>query len=1224
MCHMPKPERFYSRCVQRCDTCINKQHRRLAREEELQKQWENEHGVGAQRPSDPQHGGARPEADPPIRDRRALDDTIRVIEVNNTAAYEADPLLYFKQNEERILAILTNALKDLGAIKWHAVILVRFSKMNEFGELVRVEHHIRCNSRTATVQINLVEQIAEAFQQLYLIINDFNTLGSGWNLEAILGFELGVGKYSPLTGNSYFRLPADLAKKKAIINVQNHDNKCFLYAVCAGLMIKRNLPHPERVAHYHALAKTLKCDMLTHPTPLSQIPKFERSNNVSINVFGYEDKVIFPLLNTKHRDMPRHLNLLLISHHEKRHFCLIKNMSRLISSRTKHKGRCFLCNYCMHVFSNARVLEEHGEYCHPDCPQKLTFPHEDNLFIQFKNHCNALRVPFVIYADFECILTKIATCAPDSANSSTEKYQKHEASGFTIYTVCADPDAYYMEPITYRGDNASDIFIMRLKEIETQIKTVLLHVVPANPTLAEFRQFAEAEVCHICGKDLTNDKVLNHCHLTGSYLGAAHNSCNLNFKYHKLNERKPGSFMIPVILHNLRGYDSHLIMSSLGKVGYGKLTCLANNLQKYISFSCGTLRFIDSAQFLASSLATLVENLAKGGVDNFPNLSYHCDTQAQINMLMRKGIYPYDYIDSAERFKETCLPPIASFDNRLNGESISAEDYHFAQEVWRLFDLKNLGDYHDLYMTCDVLLLADVFEDFRNRCMRFYGLDPAHYYTSAGYSWDSMLKKTQVELELINDIDMHLFVEQGMRGGVSMITTKFAEANNIHMSTYDPEKPSSFLLSLDMNNLYGFCMMEALPQSDFTWLSTLEIADFDVNDIPDDGDVGYFLEVDLSYGAELHAMHSALPMAPERMVVTDQMLSPHSRQLKENLQLKFKPCSKLVPNLQDKEKYVVHYRNLKYYIAQGMVVTKIHRVIQFSQAPWLRPYIDFNTDQRKKATNEVDKNLYKLMNNSIYGKSCENVKRRMNVELVNSPRRMRKLLAKPSFYTFKIFHEKLAAVHLRTVKVVLNKPSYVGFSVLDLSKLHMYKFHYDYMLGKYDVANLKLLFTDTDSLTYQIFTEDVYRDMAQDNCMFDTSNYPPDHPLFSLARAQQVGLMKDELASKIGVSFCGLRSKMYSLLYAQPSGTLCEKNVAKGVCRSAIKRKLRHELYVRCLNQGMQIRTQMRTIRSYDHQLYSICMNKVSLSPFDDKRFVLANGIDTLAHGHYLATPDID
>ena len=303
------------------------------------------------------------------------------------------------------------------------------------------------------------------------------------------------------------------------------------------------------------------------------------------------------------------------------------------------------------------------------------------------------------------------------------------------------------------------------------------------------------------------------------------------------------------------------------------------------------------------------------------------------------------------------------FYSSLSDEGILEEDYKHAQEVWDTFDCRNIGDYHDLYLRSDVFLLADVFENFRKTAMATYGLDPAHYLTLPGYSWDALLKCTNVSLELITDPDMYLFIEKGMRGGISMVSHRHARANNPSMENYDPSQPNSFLQYLDAKNLYGWAMSQPMPTAAFQWVDYTD----QILETPAAANHGYILEVDLEYPASLHAEHNDYPLAPEQMAVTKDMMSPYQQKLVEDLELGAASfnCKKLVPNLISKQRYVLHYRNLQLYRQLGMEIVKVHKVLAFHQTPWMAPYIAKNTQLRTAAKNDFEKDFYKLMNNAV-------------------------------------------------------------------------------------------------------------------------------------------------------------------------------------------------------------------------------------------------------------------
>ena len=385
---------------------------------------------------------------------------------------------------------------------------------------------------------------------------------------------------------------------------------------------------------------------------------------------------------------------------------------------------------------------------------------------------------------------------------------------------------------------------------------------------------------------------------------------------------------------------------------------------------------------MAASLDKLVNNLLK---DDFGALKKYY-TGEKFNLLTRKGVYPYEYMDSLEKLKETKLPPKKEFYSRLNGEDISDEDYQHAIKVWETFEMKTLQDFHDLYNEADVLLLADVFENFRDICFKNYKLDPAHYYTAPGLAWDASLKVTEVELELLSDIDMLIMVEKGIRGGVSMISTRYGKANNKYMGdSFIKKDPSKYIQYLDANNLYGWAMSRSLLTHDFKWIKVNELEIWEKHSC--------ILEVDLEYPKNLHDLHNDYPLAPEQIVVNK--------------------VKKLIPNLGDKKKYVIHYENLKQYLNLGLKLTHIHRGIKFEESPWLKSYIDINTDLRTKAKNDFEKDIFKLMNNSVFGKTMENIRNRVDIKLVTDKKKARKLAAKPNFNHCNIFSEDLVAIHIK-------------------------------------------------------------------------------------------------------------------------------------------------------------------------------------------------------------------
>ena len=294
----------------------------------------------------------------------------------------------------------------------------------------------------------------------------------------------------------------------------------------------------------------------------------------------------------------------------------------------------------------------------------------------------------------------------------------------------------------------------------------------------------------------------------------------------------------------------------------------------------------------------------------------------------------------------------------------------------------------------------------------------------------------------------------------------------------------------DANNLYGWAMNEPLPYRGFRFLTKKEISEFCLNSISENSIIGYILEVDLEYCKELHNSHSDYPLAPEKLEISSDMLSKYCSDIANKYGVKAGGVNKLFPNLRDKVKYVVHYRNLQYYLSLGMKLVKVHRILKFKQSNSLKEYIEFNTKKRQESTDELNKAFLKLLINCVYGKSMEIIRKRINVKLINNSKDYLRCVSKPNFFSQKIFDKNFIAVHQIKYVLTLNKPIYVGFSILELSRLLMYWFYYDYVCNKYDA---KLLFTDTDSLVYEINDDkNVYEQCLKIKKLFDFSGYPKD------------------------------------------------------------------------------------------------------------------------------------
>ena len=446
-------------------------------------------------------------------------------------------------------------------------------------------------------------------------------------------------------------------------------------------------------------------------------------------------------------------------------------------------------------------------------------------------------------------------------------------------------------------------------------------------------------------------------------------------------------------------------------------------------------RFIDSFKFMASSLDSLMSKLVRGGRKSIGFEGY---SEQQYELLVRKGVYPYEYLSSWDKFEETQVPPKRSFYSNLNMTAISEDDYQHTQKVWKEFRIRNLGEYHDLYIWTDVILPANIFETFRDACLEHYSLDPVHFYTYPGLAWKVCLKKTGIRLELLIDPDMLLMFEHGIRGSVTQAVQRYAAANNKYMGELTtPKEESSYLQYLDANNLHGWAMSQSLPTGGFRWVS---IEPNEVRELAALTDKGYLLEFNVSYPRGLDNSHNDLPFMCGWM--------------------KINGVEKLVSNMHNKRNYVIHIRALDQALSHGLCLECIHQVTEFNQCAWMKPYIDYNTQLRTKAKNDFEKDFFKLMKNSVFGKTMENIRKHRNIKLITNRESYLRTVMKPNFKSGILFGEKLMGCEMGKIKVVMNKLVYLSQAILDLSKIVMYEFHYDYMKPKYG-ENLQLCYMDT-------------------------------------------------------------------------------------------------------------------------------------------------------------------
>jgi len=1057
-------------------------------------------------------------------------------------------------------------------------------------------------SKTKAISVNssnINNVTSELIKKLSDLATNFNTEESKWRVKKYYNVFIEAFTTKVPRGSSYIPTPEPYNHNKCgLINIQNNDLECFKW--CLRYHQTKKDKHDDRISVLSKIKDKYDYSGFEFPFDFDDINRFEEINKVCIFVFyiDEENKII------KERDGNHNyvcndlIYLLRIENKLTSHYVYIKHISRLLNLTThiedKDKRYCPYCNTKVqcHKFDNhiatCYKIQKEGSIL------KLPPP---GSFMSFKNHKNQIKRPFIVYADCECRLDK---------TTDPNKIQEHNVNSCCYYFVTSFDDTRNHIK-TFVGDTCMRELLPALLDLAYSCIDEMQNNERMTMTKQDNINFKNATSCYICNEELNEKipklkKVKDHDHKTGKYIGAAHACCNINYFSNRY---------LPVVFHNLRGYDGHLIIKEAHALGIPNIGAIPNSNEKLMSLNIGPLKFIDSFQFMASSIEQLTLNLYQPGGDKYKYFnSMKKEFPEHMDKLCRKGYYPYEWLDDNEKFNYIGLPPKEKFYSTLTQKNISDEEYKHACSVYEALGCKSFLDYHLAYLKCDVLLLSDIFENFRNTCLSNYNLDPANYISAPSLAWDAMLLKTGVKLEQISDIKILDIIERQKRGGLCFVGSKrYVQANNRYTETFNKDLPENYIIYLDANNLYGWAMSEALPYKDikFSNETTLE----NILKTEDEGDTGYILEVDLLFPEELHDKFKQFPPCPENIAPCDDWLSDYQKEIAKKNNIKTTSCKKLIPHLYEHKNYCIHYRNLKFVHELGVKINKIHNIISFKQAKWLKPYIDFNTQKRKEAKNDFEKDFFKLLNNAVFGKTMENVKNRIELHITSDNDNAIKWFSKPTLKTCKETFG-LYLIEMYKSEVILDKPIYIGTSILDLSKICMMDFHYN-VIQKEFPDNHNLIYDDTDSLVYEIITPDLYDWIRKNKNYFDLSDsLMPD--LKDDTNKKVIGKFKDEMNSLIITDFIALNPKVYSINYIKKN-EITNKKTLKGISKTVVKNEITHDNYINVLKENTTIKKNVISIRSFSHQIYTYKQNKVALTSYYDK-MELQDSINCVPFGY--------
>ena len=1183
----------------------------------------------------------------------------------------------FEITQQQIIKIVRYYIKESDGIRFAAFPYARFIKRNPVTGLVEDRIHIPLRPRFTNVLYRSHTKRLKGYLKLmrskWLVLQDgFESNGSGWVYEGCDQMRLeirqvhmhggGLESEDSDTGSSdsseeevkgmhrnkrkieYLKLCLGAKRYECIRDPPNIGvDKCFTSCVALGMIKEKNLVNlsddkltlstivKKYVRHYIVEPKS-------YPVTLSAIAAFEKSNrhqHLKINVFGLRpDGEVKPLhvgvVTKKVKQIIINLLLVVDIFTKIRHYFLITDHKKFLSYNHGRRQAAYFCPYCLKRFSKEKYLDNHSQTCHTQRGQKLVFPEEK--YLDFKQYKKRFISPISGFVDFEANM-KITDNVSETADCyACGKGQKgcvhktipifeHVVSGYSMLFVDYHDQRLFER--YYAGDD--DVMAHFFSDLKCA-QQYLVPLLSANRNNIWINDEAEhkfnnTHVCHICehGHFAPEGRwmpVRDHSHYyfdDPRDYAKAHSCCNMLCRSTQTK--------ITIYIHNLT-YDQHYLIKGQAPMrDQGEkfsMSGIPNNTESFKSLTINDFVFVDSLLFLNRSLDELVDVLQTSdkvsNVDSFQLLDIFWTrplSSEEKKLLLKKSTFPYEYFRShQEMLDHTHFPPPEAFSSVLKDTARpSQEVYDQAKKIFEKFEMKSMAEFAQFYNRLDVYLLACVVNKFKSLIRTEFGLDMNQYVSLPQTIFDYTKWLNRFDpMEHMPDPEMVLFCEQNIRGGISYVAKRYAKQD---------DRENNSILYLDACNLYGHSQQQLLPHSNYRWLSDDEKKQIDWLTVPEKEETGYIVEADLEYPPEVHAEFSNMPFLVNHEVITYDNLSNYARdfltQLNGRKAAKRYAESKLVGSFYKKHRYVLHFRNLKQCLINGIKLCGVHRVLAFTQKYIFKPFIDQMTEKRKKSATAFEKDFYKLSNNSNYGKCIQNARRYLKTRVVTNSKQFDKYLIDPYYFFDRCISSDYVIIFFRQPKIRLDRPYATGFAILELSKLVIQSVWHNVIqrqLGGPDKVNLIL--SDTDSVIFEVKDKSHDQAVSDLRSIMDFSNYPTNHPLYDTSRKMKPGYFKDETCGRGGIKeICALKSKCYSYVTKGTGKVECKcKGITKNRCV-----KFHFNDYKKCLLRMRRLSCVIRRIRSRGHVLSTIMLKKRALSSFDDKRKLLSCGICTLPYG---------
>lgn len=1148
---------------------------------------------------------------------KAFGDSVKIYKISSGGEISTKDFL--EKSTDTVADILELELVQMGAFKYRLEISTLFyHKIQD----LQSQRFFCSNYGLLTESDFVSDSIERHYDELVTEIEQYESRGSGWTMIVIQYLTIQLISFTPFRGGSYIKLPKWVQNKKAVINIRNKDEFCFLYCLAYALYGSNIKKNKQIASKYQKYFKNFNIGNLMFPLEITQIDSFLKINkhlDLSINVYSIIKKNSFNVLRVCEDERSTHIDLLLLESEDSFHYTYISDFSRLFRTKMTghHKKLGHVCKKCLSYFYDEKSYSLHKTL---NCSNyAYSFPKD---YLQFEKFYARNLHKFLAFADIETLVVPIDGCENNPNEPYTLFHQKHVPfmTSLKWHSFNNDPNLDSIK--IFKGRDCLIDFIYSLEE---DVAYIFENYFKKQYEITELNDKAKAylrqkfnDVCQICLKKIdfeTDTFCIDHDHLLppdkphpqskddifiGNARAYCHSKCNLNFQ---------DKLWFNVFYHNARAFDMKFLVLALARLGK-QMFVIPQSTENYhlvswnvplndIHWSRAYIRIVDSYKMISSSLSELCKSLKK-----FPIYEdYILKKYGKIELnekFFEKQVLFYEYLTEFNVLYQREFPPREAFYSSLSSTNVSDEDYQYARNLYKKLKFRNLMDYVEFYLISDTYFLMEVFLSFRSFLFDLYTVDIAYYISLPSYSFDCALSYSDVKLQIMKDVNSILFQNKGLRGGFCQGTIKFVEANHRHLKNFNIFQKETSILALDVCSLYSEIQCEyMLPEGDYTWLTELEISNIlkNIQKYSEETEFGYIIECDISYPKELHDKHRDFPLLPTMR------------------KMKGSGTKKLIADYFDRLNYVAHIKYIAMAVEKGLLLKKVHRGLKFRQSFFLRDYVRRNLSIRQDP--QMPKfytDVMKLCNNAIFGKTIENVENRRKIILVTGIQKLHRYVKSPRLKSVTLFASNLAAVELNKSNVDFDRPKAIGLSILDLSKMYMSTLFYDFLCVIFK-DKLRNIYGDTDS--FHLLTEGCCQlTLKKYNSFFDTSKYSPGNPYKIVPlNKKESGYLADENGCEIIKAFVYVTPKQYCYV-TECNGRQGIKKKSKGTSKNIINR-LTYENYYEAMKNKVQHTECSYRIGSQNLQVYTIKTNKKVLGTTCNKRYWLPNSVHSLPWGHY-------